>query len=211
MDVTHTNRHVSNNEKPGLLENNSRESRREMPSVGGRTKLQLLWHSLRLYLVNRAAAVPPLCPLHPADVFSDNLSAIMSSGGDTSQSHLTHFFCYGTKDGSAKTHGSNACVSRHPSIQLCGLCICIEQRDGRHAIPGALFSIQVQEWALIYKGWNGTRPVSERSPVGSAFAVLTEFRVNTWMLKGSMLCSLHVRPHMLGGDPIKKSRGRYSA
>lgn len=60
-DVTHTNRHVSNHEKPGLLENNSGESRREMLSVGGRTKLQLLWRSL----VNRAVTTPPFHPSAP--------------------------------------------------------------------------------------------------------------------------------------------------
>jgi len=48
MDVTHTNRHVSSSEKPGLLENNSGKSRRGIPSVGGRTKLSPLALSVLL-------------------------------------------------------------------------------------------------------------------------------------------------------------------
>lgn len=39
MDATHTSRHMSNNEKSGLLENNKKQSRRELLSVGVRTKL----------------------------------------------------------------------------------------------------------------------------------------------------------------------------
>lgn len=38
MDVTHTNRHVSNSEKLGLLENNSRESRRGFAECGRKDK-----------------------------------------------------------------------------------------------------------------------------------------------------------------------------
>lgn len=38
MDVTHTNRHVSSSEKQGLLENNSRESRRGFAECGRKDK-----------------------------------------------------------------------------------------------------------------------------------------------------------------------------
>lgn len=85
MDGCYTNRHVSNNEKPGWLENNKKQSRRELRSGGVRTKLWHLWRSLCFSLVNHAATTQP-CP-------TDILSAIMSSEVDTSQSQWTSFCC----------------------------------------------------------------------------------------------------------------------
>ncbi len=158
MDVTHTNRHVSNSEKPSLLENNSGESRREMVSVGGRTKLQLLWRSQCFSLVNRTVATPPSRRRFHRQLISRNELRGWHLAVTSDTLLLQHI------DPCTYTHTANARASMPPYKH--GHHICIELWDGWLPIPGALFSIQVQECALIYKGWNGTRPVSQRSPVG---------------------------------------------
>lgn len=55
-----------------LLENNGGESRRETPSVGGRTKLQLLWRSLCFCLVN--GAVHQTLPYPPSTLYRQVIS-----------------------------------------------------------------------------------------------------------------------------------------
>lgn len=145
MDGCYTNRHVSNNEKPGWLENNKKQSRRELRSGGVRTKLWHLWRSLCFSLVNHAATTQP-CP-------TDILSAIMSSEVDTSQSQWTSFCC------SMYYMHAQMCTSRMQEASYVPGRFCAELGNGWCPIPEALFSIQVQRCALIYKGWNGTRPV----------------------------------------------------
>lgn len=87
-----------------------------------------------------------------------------------------------------------------------GHCVYAELGNGRCPIPETLFSIQVQRCALIYKGWNGTRPVSQKKKKNPQLAqLLLLWRCSEWMHEYQMalLCLLHVKPHLGRGDLVE--------